>query len=650
MHRRALEIGPAALLCVALAWLAGCGRAPDARPERRYADFAEFLAQRAPAAAKPRLILIGIDGASWDYIDPLIEAGSLPNLARLRREGASARLRSVDCHFTPPAWTTLFSGRLPAKTGVYSFGSWDAQAHEFRTVSARDVAVPALQDVASAAGLRVASVGVPVTYPARAIHGVMVGGLETPKNHGPRLVFGTAGRAYPPRAPEAQSFSPPLSGALEDAHNVLFPFFLDSTDDGKPDYDKVALRVLEKGPGPPASRQLGSYEFPLGEFSPWVRLRAERDGRLDDAFVRLQFLAPHGDFGFRLSPAFFRIQVPFTYPPELAGELERRFGYYLPHEFLSLDLIPSAARDAAEHARWFRAREDWDVFLFVFGESDNAHHLVGFGDEVLPIYQTIDALLGELIASLDARTTLAVVSDHGFGSFDEAVDLNRFLAEQGLLRWRRAGVIDYEASLVFHQMWHLYFQPSLLTPEELARRGVELRAGETPRAALMRHLTDAARHIRAPDGRELPIELVPVPDGAVRPAPDMAVRSYPERVWVEFWNLQRPSESVVSRLGDSDRWKHARDGIFALYGAGVRPGRLDTQAIEDVTPTLLDLLGLPLADALDGRPIAGALDPASAARPLARVPEYPPRAPLPEEPESREQFESTLRALGYTRD
>ena len=65
-------------------------------------------------------------------------------------------------------------------------------------VSSRDVAVPAVWDVASAAGLRVASVGVPVTFPAHPIHGVLVGGLETPKQHGPRLAFHPAVGRFPP--------------------------------------------------------------------------------------------------------------------------------------------------------------------------------------------------------------------------------------------------------------------------------------------------------------------------------------------------------------------------------------------------------------------------------------------------------------------
>src|SRR5262249_10636324 len=150
-----------------------------------------------------------------------------------------------------------------------------------------------------------------------------------------------------------------------------------------------------------------------------------------------------------------------------------------------------------------------------------------------------------------------------FGEFEEAVDLNHFLAEQHLLRWLRPGEIDHAQSVVFHQMWHLYFNPQLVTADELARRGVEIRAGETPRQALIRHLQDAARGIRAPDGRALPIELAPLPEGALGAAPDMAVTGYPARIWPEFWNLQNPSEHVVRKLAPSERWQHARDGIVA---------------------------------------------------------------------------------------
>jgi predicted AlkP superfamily phosphohydrolase/phosphomutase len=182
----------------------------------------------------------------------------------------------------------------------------------------------------------------------------------------------------------------------------------------------------------------------------------------------------------------------------------------------------------------------------------------------------------------------------------------------------------------------------------MSRRGVEIRPGESPRQALVRYVADAAKAIRAPDGHPMPIELVAVPDDAVKPAPDMTVRGYPDGVSVEFWNVQHPTESAVTRLPENERWKHARDGIAAFYGAQIRPGNLGTFPITDIAPTILDLLDLPVSDDLDGQVVAGLLDRSSSRRVLARVAAYPPRAPMPEAaPGQGGEFEEALRALGY---
>jgi len=123
-------VTPRIAVAIALA-LVACGG--GARPEERHADLDAFLASDA-ARSDRRVVLIGIDGASLDYLEPLIGAGELPALARLLREGAYGRLRSIECHFTPPAWTTMLTGVLPHRHGVYSFGSWDGEARRFAKV------------------------------------------------------------------------------------------------------------------------------------------------------------------------------------------------------------------------------------------------------------------------------------------------------------------------------------------------------------------------------------------------------------------------------------------------------------------------------------------------------------------------------------
>lgn len=70
---------------------------------------------------KSPVILIGMDAATWDVMDPLLASGRLPNTAHLMREGTSGRLRSIIRYVSPALWTSIITGRLPEKHGVLDF-------------------------------------------------------------------------------------------------------------------------------------------------------------------------------------------------------------------------------------------------------------------------------------------------------------------------------------------------------------------------------------------------------------------------------------------------------------------------------------------------------------------------------------------------
>ncbi len=80
---------------------------------------------------KPRVFIIGLDSATWDLINPWIQQGLLPNLAKLVEGGASGRLQSAIPPLTPPAWTSFMTGKNPGKHGIFHFlepqpGSYDS--------------------------------------------------------------------------------------------------------------------------------------------------------------------------------------------------------------------------------------------------------------------------------------------------------------------------------------------------------------------------------------------------------------------------------------------------------------------------------------------------------------------------------------------
>jgi predicted AlkP superfamily phosphohydrolase/phosphomutase len=134
---------------------------------------------------RPKVLVIGLDGATFDLIEPWAAEGYLPNLQRLMQQGASGRLRSTIPPMTGPAWTTFCTGTNPGKHGLYDWIARKAGTYRFLPVTALDCKVPTIYNLLSKAGRRVCAVNVPMTYPPVPVNGVMVSGLPAPSTKVP---------------------------------------------------------------------------------------------------------------------------------------------------------------------------------------------------------------------------------------------------------------------------------------------------------------------------------------------------------------------------------------------------------------------------------------------------------------------------------
>lgn len=126
-----------------------------------------------------KLVLIGLDGATFRVIKPLCDEGKLPNLERLITKGAHGVLESTFPPVTGPAWTAQATGKNPGKTGVFDSLRRTSE-HNFDTkpFSSADIRkAGAYWDYLSNAGVRVGVVNYPFLYPPYEINGVMVSGL-----------------------------------------------------------------------------------------------------------------------------------------------------------------------------------------------------------------------------------------------------------------------------------------------------------------------------------------------------------------------------------------------------------------------------------------------------------------------------------------
>lgn len=127
-----------------------------------------------------KLLIVGIDGATFDLILPWIEAGYLPNLAKLISGGVHADLNSTLPPVTSPAWPTFMTGCNPGKHGVFDF--IQKTGANYNLVNATKIKQPTLWYRLSAAGYRIGVLNVPVTYPPQPINGFMVSGILSPKD------------------------------------------------------------------------------------------------------------------------------------------------------------------------------------------------------------------------------------------------------------------------------------------------------------------------------------------------------------------------------------------------------------------------------------------------------------------------------------
>lgn len=587
-----------------------------------------------------RILLLGLDGADWNLLDPLIDGGELPGFAKLVSSSVTAPLIS-QYMFSPQSWTSIGTGCYRDKHGVYDFN-----IREYPD------------------GDRLAVQEVPLgEYVIRAYDRIFQASREAAG--GPDRVFGAGALDMVPRFFNEWVIHPAFRAAFSienrsggrlsvtSFRDVDTPFLWECFQAAGASCG--VINWLNSTPADPSNGWIVSGAAGVGRV-PGFSEPGTMCGEIDEYWRKHRTvwldrgLTPCTD-----SLLAWRIEDVRTIP-EASRMLDetavRSYGeaeaarVVIPHllrKYPDLKLLawPLYFTDALGHR-----------FCHLLERPYEAGRYSGIYLESL---KRVDILIDELmdIESL----TICIVSDHGMSEVPAVENLP--LDWQGF-KFDFSRLIETLSTSappgtpgivprVTDDGVHVF--DSVSSDEKTVSWWLQ-----TLKSVTIRFNSDETvlfRHLRRGRKGE-PAILVEEFTGF----------KFSELGDIDGWEIRCPNRviaasDIITDLGirclhgrpsPDSRLKLGRKGVFLLYGPGVGKGvRIEPVKTVDVAPTLLSLAGLPVADGMDGRPQPACFTPGFHQDRKTRITTYPRVGLLDYGTDSREtgQVGEALRALGY---
>lgn len=555
-----------------------------------------------------KTLLVGLDAACWEYLNPLLDAGRMPVLQRLMDTGISGTLHSTMPPWTPTAWASLVTGKNPGKHGIFDMTWRHPGTYEFTPTNASVRAGTPFWQRLNESGLRVGLVNVPFTYPLQPLDGFAVAGFGTPSSardvtYPAELLPWIEQRfgAYEPAVPmEFLQSAPPLqileteithqdrqvriAAALAERHQVdilvINLMLTDHANHKMPYMDQVQEAYFR------ADAHLG---YLLGAFSPDNVMLIS-----DHGSSRLQ-----GDF---LLHAWLRDQGYTIQAANNSGERAAAFNWLL--------------------VQWLQKHHGWS----------------GAGEKL--VRRAVCSGFFKLPAPMQA-------------SFWQRIEAVFPFAREYVLCSRKP---DYQRTLLFPGSAYaglLYIN--------LAGREATGVVPPKARQALAAEIAEKLRQVKEPEtGRPLFSNIYTAEElytgAAADYAPDLILDSYDVG-----WNIRtsrhesmpkalRNDYFVEASNGRDFGW-HSRDGIFILSGQDFAVGRATRKGnLVDIPATLLHLYDIPIPDDYDGRIMQEVVTPELGQKPARyQTGDSAESRPVNESfsAEEAEEVLQHLKALGY---
>jgi predicted AlkP superfamily phosphohydrolase/phosphomutase len=546
-------------------------------------------------------MVIGLDGVPLNLIQRWKQEGHLPTLGRLINSGLVGPLRSTIPPTSGPSWSSFVTGMNPGKTGIYDFLYRKPGTYSFPPVNASLRDGTTMWHYLNEAGFRVGVLNLPMSYPVEQVNGFMVSGWMTP--------YAATDYIHPPE----------LALELEQAIGDYRIYPTETFSEGRQaSFLKASYELLE---------MRTRTAVHLARTKPW------------DVFVSV----------------FFDTD---------------RFLHQLWH-YLESD---HSWRTDSEDKEWV----------------------------VRDYFKKVDDSIARLLECADEDTQVIVLSDHGMGRANNFIVLNNWLLETGLLRlkrdpWTRLKELMFRSGFTLRNVHQLadrlgfarqaeyvagYFVDHLLKLAFLSFLDVDW--ANSKAYSFGRHLGSIYINVK---GRE--------PQGIVEPGAEYeAVRNEVERLAYDFTDprtgkkligqvlrreeiysgphFEQAPDLILTPKEPSDIFfgladfghratvstvyrysgMHRDYGMLVMHGPGMRQGgQISGAVIQDIAPTILHIMGLPVPSDMDGRVLEDAFKEGyMEAYPLKMVDASAAKGDSPEvgyTAEGEKEILERLRGLGY---
>ncbi len=446
--------------------------------------------QQAPPVQQ-RLVILGFDGLDPALTRQWMDDGSLPNFSKLATLGSFQPLPTSNPPQSPVAWSDFATGSGPGKHGIYDFLRRDAQTNlpdfsiaqivppqsflplfgmqlplDDGEIINRRLGTPFWNSVEEQGG-HATVLRVPVTFPPDPIQR-MLAGMGVPDllgTQGTYTIYSTR-----PAAPSDSGSSrsvymrPDPQGHIESKlEGPAHPL--------KPGAPALHTALLLDPAGDQVRIRLGDADIELaaGQWSDWITVEFRYFGPASvKGIVRLYLVSGYPRVQLYVSPINIDPRepvIPLSSPADYAAEMAERFGLFhtigMPEETWSLndghlsdhaylEMVRTTLREQENVYYDSLERHDSDLVVAVFVQTDRVSHMFYRGidsqhplhaqtseearDAIHWIYREADRVLGETLQRLGPADRLIVLSDHGFAPFRRALNLNRWLVEQGLMK------------------------------------------------------------------------------------------------------------------------------------------------------------------------------------------------------------------------